>query len=64
MTFIRNIRQKFCKHYFVFDVNKTTAAKLFKKNLVVILVEEEKIQNFKLSETVWKLKQKQKRVLN
>ena len=25
MTFIRNIRQKFCKHYFVFDVNKTTA---------------------------------------
>lgn len=25
MTFIRNIRQKLCKHYFVFAVNKTTA---------------------------------------
>lgn len=25
MTFIRNIKQKLCKHYFVFDVNKTTA---------------------------------------
>lgn len=38
--------------------------KAFQEKLVVFLVEEEKIQNFRLSETVRKLKRKQKRVLS
>lgn len=58
MTFIRNIRQKFCKHYFVFDVNKTTADAdglthryiftwVTKRNCILMLISNKRITSLK-----------------